>query len=142
MPANSATDSLWLSDKANHPELEYRGGQDPVVHLEADLRTAVAWANSQERRWAYTLSNAGSHFFEDRADLSQLHEIDWDAVQTHDWMCCKDGKQAEFLIELSFPWTLVERIGSCNEATYRQVLASLPASGHRPRVEVIDEWYY
>jgi len=28
---------LYLIHQANHPELAYRGGQDPIVHLEADL---------------------------------------------------------------------------------------------------------
>ena len=28
---------LYVIYKANHPELAYRGGQEPIVHLEADL---------------------------------------------------------------------------------------------------------
>jgi len=133
---------LYLIYMGNHPELEYRGGQDPIVHLEADLRATVTWANAQGRRWAFTLSNAGSYFFEDRADLPRLGEIDWAAVQARDWRGCKDGKQAELLVEHSFPWTLVEHIGVHTMAAYRQALAVLPARGHRPRVEVIDDWYY
>ena len=35
---------LYLIHRANHSELDYRGGQDPIVHLEADLREAVDWA--------------------------------------------------------------------------------------------------
>jgi hypothetical protein len=34
---------LYLIHKRN-PELAYKGGQEPIVHLEADLRDAVAWA--------------------------------------------------------------------------------------------------
>ncbi len=33
---------LYVICQANHPELTYRGGQGPIVHLEADLRRAVA----------------------------------------------------------------------------------------------------
>jgi hypothetical protein len=29
---------LYLIHQANHPELSYRGGQDPIVRLEADLK--------------------------------------------------------------------------------------------------------
>ena len=29
---------LFVIHKANHPELSYRGGQDNIVHLEADLK--------------------------------------------------------------------------------------------------------
>ena len=51
---------LYLLCQANHPELTYRGGQVPIVHLEIDLQAAVQWADANDRRWAFTLSNAGS----------------------------------------------------------------------------------
>ena len=66
---------LYLIYQGNHPEMAYRGGQGPVVHLEADLSAVVAWANAQAVRWAFTLSNAGSYFFEDRNDLARLNEL-------------------------------------------------------------------
>ncbi len=133
---------LYLISQGNHPELAYRGGQGPIVHFEADLHAVVAWADAQPRRWAFTLSNAGARYFEDRSSLDQLGEIDWNAVQARDWRQCKDGKQAEFLLELSFPWHLVERIGVQSRATYASALNALPAHGHRPPVEMRPEWYY
>lgn len=133
---------LYLIHQANHVALSYRGGQEPIVHLECDLHAAVAWAGQNNRRWAFTLSNAGSFFFEDRCDLSQLNEIDWDAVQARNWVSCKEGKQAEFLMEHSFPWHLVERIGVHSRGIYQQVVNALPKGGHRPRVELRPEWYY
>jgi len=54
----------------------------------------------------------------------------------------KEGKQAEFLMENSFPWQLVERIGVCSTAIYNQVINAIPGNGHRPRVELRTEWYY
>ena len=84
---------LYLIHQANHPELAYHGGQDPIVHLEADLRQTVAWAEERGLRWAFTLSNAGAYYFEDRCDLARLDEIDWNAVQARDWRQCKEGKQ-------------------------------------------------
>jgi hypothetical protein len=133
---------LYLIYQGNHQELSYRGGQEPIVHFEADLHASVAWANAQDRRWAFTLSNAGSYFFEDRCDLGRLNEVDWDAVRATDWRRCKDGKQAEFLLELSLPWHLVERIGVQSRTTYQLAANSLPAKGHRPAVEIRPEWYY
>ena len=133
---------LYLIYQGNHPDLTYRGGQEPIVHLEADLQSVVAWAKKHRRRWAFTLSNAGSYFFEDRCDLTQLHEIDWDAVQATDWRQCKEGKQAEFLFEDRFPWPLVERIGVQSRAIYQQVANLLPTKGHRPPVEIRPDWYY
>jgi hypothetical protein len=110
---------LYIISQANHPDLVYQGGQDPIVHLEADLHATVDWANKAQRRWAFTLSNAGSRYFEDRADLTQLADIDWEAVRTNSWVNCREGKQAEFLLEHEFPWMLVERIGVKSPAVRR-----------------------
>ena len=133
---------LYVLYQANHPELSYRGGQGPIVHLEADLRQTVAWAEEHERRWAFTLSNAGSGYFEDRCDLAQLEAIDWNAVQARDWRLCKDGKQAEFLIERQFPWNLVLCIGVYSKEVYSQVTRRLETSGYKPPVEIKPDWYY
>ncbi|AWG33155.1 type II toxin-antitoxin system toxin DNA ADP-ribosyl transferase DarT [Burkholderia cenocepacia] len=133
---------LYLIYRGNHSELTYRGGQGPIVHLEADLRQSVAWANANRHRWAFTLSNAGSYYFEDRCDLRHLGDINWDAVQTRQWQSDREGKQAEFLMEDSFPWGLIERIGVSSAQAYQQVVNALPAGGHRPTVEVKHDWYY
>lgn len=133
---------LFLIHRRN-AELTYQGGQAPIIHLQADLGAVVAWANAQPARWAFTLSNAGSYFFEDRNDLARLGEINWPAVQATDWRGgLKEGKQAEFLLEQRFPWHLVERIGVHSAAIYGQVVNALPAHGHRPPVEVRPDWYY
>ena len=134
---------LYLIHKANDAELSYRGGQTPIVHLEADLHSVVAWAQTQTRRWAFTLSNAGSVYFEDFCDLAQLNKIDWEAVYARDWRGHKEGKQAEFLLEQSFPWHLVERMGVFSRSTYQQTVNALPERGsHRPMAQIIPEWYY
>lgn len=133
---------LYVISKQDHLELTYRGGQVPIVHLEADLRQSVAWAERHGQRWAFTLSNAGSGHFEDRCDLTKLDEIDWDAVHADDWRQCKDGKQAEFLMERRFPWELVARIGVSRQGTYQQVMTALENAAHKPRVEIQSDWYY
>jgi ssDNA thymidine ADP-ribosyltransferase, DarT len=133
---------LYLIHQANHPELTYRGGQTPIIHLQADLHNVVNWANQQKRRWAFTTSNAGSYYFEDRCDLNQLNEIDWQSVQTHHWQNCKEGKQAEFLLEQFFPWELIEKIGVVSNVTYQQVMNAIPSNGHRPNVVIEEQWYY
>jgi hypothetical protein len=135
---------LYLIYKSNHPEMTYRGGQGPIVHLEADLHAAVAWTKKSRSRWAFTLSNAGANYFEDRGNLAHLNEIDWDAVKAKLWSVSsvKEHKQAEFLMENHFPWHLFGRIGVHSRAIYQQVVNALPANGHRPQVEVQPEWYY
>ena len=134
---------LFLIHKRNHPELIYQGGQEPIVHLEADLRRTVARADANERRWAFTTSNAGSHYFEDYSDLSKLDKLDWDAIRASQWAGERKGpKQAEFLVEHSFPWNLISRIGVQSREVGNQVLQAIQWSSHRPTVEIKLGWYY
>jgi hypothetical protein len=132
---------LYLIHRRN-PELAYQDGQEPILHFESSMHSTITWARANKRRWAFTLSNAGSNFFEDSNDLAQLDEIDWTAVQARDWQQHKDGKQAEFLLEHNFPWHLIEHIGVQSPVVYGQVLNTLPPNGHRPTVSVHTDWYY
>ncbi len=133
---------LFLIHRANHPELAYRGGQGPILHLRADLERAVAWATENGRRWAFTLSNAGSYYFEDRADLAHLNEVNWPAIGATRWPAVQEAKQAEFLVEEQFPWTLIDQIGVSSQAMVNQVTALLQGTAHRPQVRICPDWYY
>lgn len=135
---------LYLIHRANHPDLNYRGGQGPIVHLEADLHEVVEWAERKDRRWAFSLSNAGSYYVEIRDDLDQLEEINWIAVAETDFRSSdvKEGKQAEFLVHESFPWKLVRRIGVYSADIKAQAEANLAHAIHRPPVEILRNWYY
>ncbi len=133
---------LYLIHKRNRPGLEYLGGQGHIVHLEADLHEAVTWADQQGQRWAFTLSNAGAFYFQDRCNLSQLEEIDWNAIQARQWQDQSEGKQAEFLVERSFPWGLVRRIGVLESGVHNMTMAALRSAEHRPEVTVEPRWYY
>ncbi|MCY4652602.1 MAG: DUF4433 domain-containing protein [Dehalococcoidia bacterium] len=134
---------LYVLHRGNNSELRYRGGQDPIIHLEADLRETVAWADDNDRRWAFTSSNAGSWYFEDYNDLSQLREIDWDAVKSRYWSGeYQEYKQAEFLVEESFPWELVSRIGVHSRKMYARVTNAIRTTVHRPEVRIMRRWYY
>ena len=66
---------LYLLQMRNHPALSYRGGQESIVHLEADLHSVVDWATEKGYRWAFTSSNAGARYFEDWADLKDLSRL-------------------------------------------------------------------
>lgn len=135
---------LFVIHCANHPELAYRGGQQPIIHLEADLNKVVQWAEANGRRWAFSLSNAGAVYTQFRSELAQLDEINWDAVAARDFRPAdvKEAKQAEFLVQQSFPWHLVERIGVHSQGIAQRVYAAMNGAGHRPSVEIRREWYY
>ena len=135
---------LYLIHRANHPELAYRGGQGPIVHLEADLRAVVAWADEQGTRWAFTLSNAGARYTEFRKDLDDLSDVDWAAVGNDDFRGAevKEGKQAEFLVDEACPWSLIQRVGVHSEGIRQRVEADLGRVDHRPPVVVRPDWYF
>lgn len=135
---------------ANHPNLNYRGGQGPIVHLEADLFEAIEWAETNNHRGAFCLGNARAAYASFRSDVAQLSEINWQAVAANDFRNpgIKESKQAEFLLKKKFPWSLVKRIGYLNRSISPtcEVLASiteaLQSAAHRPVVEKRNDWYY
>ena len=135
---------LYLLYKANHPGLTYRGGQEPIIHLEADLHASIAWAEGEGRRWAFSLSNAGATYTQFRSRVDQLDEIGWNAVSAQDWRDSEimEGKQAEFLVHHTFAWHLVSGIGVRSREVYQQVQEALKASGHRPRADSIYSGSY
>ena len=135
---------LFKIHKANDPELAYQGGQQPVIHLEADLHSTVRWAEKNGRRWAFCLSNASAYYTQFRSRLEQLDEVNWAAVASAYWAASdiREAKQAEFLVERSFPWHLVERIGIESKAVAPRVATAMAGAAHRPRLEVQQSWYY
>jgi hypothetical protein len=135
---------LYLIHCANHPDLTYREGQGSILHLEADLHEVVAWADSEGRRWAFSLSNAGAVYTEFRRQLDRLDEVDWAAVAATDFRNpeVKEGKQAEFLVREFFPWRLVRRSGVQSESIRLRVHRVLSGWQHQPAIEVRGNWYY
>lgn len=135
---------LYIIAQRNHEDLAYRGGQGPIIHLQADLAAAVSWADAQGSRWAFSLSNAGATYTEFRSRLDQLGEVNWPAVAATDFRApdVKEGKQAEFLIHNFFPWELVEQIGVQSRPLEEQTTQLLQATAHQPQVRRRPEWYY
>ncbi len=135
---------LYVIHRANNAGLAYRGGQQPIVHLEVDLHQAVAWAAKNGHRWAISLSNAGARYAEFRTEVSDLSALNWDAIQARDFsqQDVQEAKQAEFLIERKLPWDLVERIGVYSSAIVQSVSDAIAGAAHRPRIEIRRDWYY
>jgi hypothetical protein len=135
---------LYLLCRGNHPDLSYRDGQEPILHLEGDLREVVAWAEANSHRWAFSLSNAGARYTEFRHRLGRLGDIDWASVAATDFRntSVREAKQAEFLVERNLPFSLIKRVGAYSTKIAEQVQAMLGASAHRPKVEVRREWYF
>ena len=137
---------LYILHRANHPDVTYQGGQEPMVHLEADLHCVVSRAEKFGRRWAFSTSNAGakSELVAFHNSLDQLGEIRWNAVNATDFRApdITHGKQAEFLVFESFPWTRVDKIGVKDDAWRRKVETILANADHQPKVQVEPSWYF
>jgi hypothetical protein len=135
---------LFILHRGNHPNLEYRDGQQPIVHLEIDLDLLIRWCNGSATRWAIALSNARAIYTQFRATRQGLDEVNWDAVAARDFRDpqIKEAKQAEFLVRRQVPWGLVKRIGTISDDVGRQVHRELVGALHRPRVETIGCWYF
>ncbi len=135
---------LFIIHRGNNRDLSYRGGQQPIVHLEADLNRVVQWAEANNRQWAFSKSNAGARYTKFFNRLDQLDEIDWAAVTAVDFRdsIIKEEKQAEFLVFDEFPWYLIEQIGVMNRRMAEQVVALVQQATHQPTVRVQYGWYY
>ncbi len=126
----------------NHPELAYKGGDEPIVHLELSMRKVIAWAEQSNHRWAFTTSTAAAYHFNDYVKIEDLTKIDWTAVNARYWPECSEQKQAEFLLEEKLPWELVQTIGVKSKWALARVADVLPENANRPHVSLKPEWYY
>ena len=135
---------LYVIHCANHPELTYRGGQEPIVHLEADLHAVIQWAERSGARWAFSLSNAGAYYTEFRSRVEELDQLDWLAIAATDFRPAevKEHKQAEFLVHGRFPFDLIERVGVCSFGIQARAAAALAGTRFRTPIEVRQEWYF
>ena len=133
---------LYMFYQNNHPDIEYRGGQNPIVHLVFKMVDVIEWASQNKRRWAFTDSNAGSRYFNDYCELSYINSLNWDAIKTNSWSNCIEAKQAEFLVENSLPWNLVKGIGVYSLEYYHKVCEATAYAIHKPTIKVKCEWYY
>lgn len=135
---------LYVIHMANHPSLAYRGGQGPIVHLEADLGRVLNWADADDRQWAFSLGNATAVFTEFRATREELVELRWDLIPQRNFTDpqVKEAKQSELLVRDFVPWILFDRIGTYSDAIANQVAQLVAGAKHRPPVQRMMDWYY
>ncbi len=135
---------LYILHVGNHPDLNYREGQRPIVHLQSDLKTVVQWAQKHEIKWAFSDRNAGAYFACFYKEYEALANLDWTAVRSADFrdVRVKEAKQAEFLVYGSFPWELVEEIGVVDEAMAACVREALQDAAVCPPIRMRRDWYY
>lgn len=135
---------LYLLHRSNHMDLDYRGGQAPMVHLEADIESVLRWAREAGRPWAFSRTNAGAKYTAFFNDSALLAGLDWPSIDARDWRdpVVKESKQAEFLVYESFPWELVSRIGVINTAKQSEAAGIVSKAAHMPPIALQRDWYY
>jgi hypothetical protein len=135
---------LYILHKGNHENITYKGGQQPIIHLQSDLKEVVSWADLHGFRWAFSDRNASARIAQFFNSLNDLDQIDWSAVAETDFtnIKIKEGKQAEFLVYESFPWKLVEKIGVLDRNIELQVHNAISDATYKPIVSIVPSWYY
>ncbi|MBI1255990.1 MAG: DUF4433 domain-containing protein [Chloroflexi bacterium] len=135
---------LYIYYKGNHSAVEYKGGQEPIIHLQIDMNKAIHWTHGQGLRWAFSDRNASAIYASFYKDLKNLDQINWDSVAATYWQPpeIKEGKQAEFLVYNRVSWDLVEKIGVIDKSHANQVAAIIGNSSHTPEIVVKPSWYY
>lgn len=136
---------LYILYRGNSPDLAYREGQGPIVHLQFDFHAVTRWAIKKGIRWAFTKQSAATLYVTDFFDdVNDLNQVNWAAVSAHNWQdsIIKDAKQAEYLIYKQLPWRAVEAIGVISSQKQKEVQVCLEESGHLPDVNVMPQWYY
>ena len=96
------------------------------------------------KRWAFSTGNAGARYTRFFGEVDELGLLDWKAIGQTDWRdpIVKERKQAEFLVEESCPWALVERIGVIDRKMAENVARVCSEARHRPEIVVAPNWYY
>ena len=135
---------LYVIYRGNHPSLQYRDGQRPILHLEIDLRRALDWADQNGVPWAFSIGNASAGYAEFKCDRADFDELRWDLIPIQDFRdpAVKEAKQSETLIFDFVPWELVERIGAINPAIAAQAAQMVQDNPHRPVAQAMKQWYY
>ena len=135
---------LYVIHRGNHPELHYKGGQEPILHLSAELSVVLAWLQKSGVRWAFSNANAGSTYARFSNNAQEIATLDWAAIGARDFRdpSVKEGKQAEFLVFGTFPFGLFDMIGVFNQAVAERVTQALHGRSGLPQVAVRPRWYY
>jgi len=132
---------LYVISKGNN-DLTYKEGQESIVHLVANMYDVVDWAVKQQVRWAFSTSNAGSKLADFFNDLGELKEINWDAVNAHQWRECREEKQAEFLVQQTFPLALFRYAATMSDNIRCKANQFFSQMDNPPIVTVQRDWYY
>jgi hypothetical protein len=138
VPFNFCSRSVMLF-KVGRGHEDYSRGEDEIIHLYSSVQTAIA----QGRAWAFTDLHADLRYANHFASLQELEQVDWNVMDLEQWGGndeIKAKRQAEFLVQGSFPWAAIEGIGVKSPSMAARIRGFLP--GGTPPLTVQRGWYY
>lgn len=134
---------LFVIHQGTHPELTYREGQAPILHLVFDPSVVAQWAVDEQLKFFITNENAACAHFDAWEDLNAINKLNWGAIQAKRWEDVKSEKAAEFLVENRVPISLLCAIGTSNQFYVDEVKKVLDAFHfEHARVQAVPHWYY
>ena len=135
---------LYVISKAEHQELSYKGGQEPIIHLVFNPSPVAQWAVTEKLSYFVTDVTAATAHFDAFPTLDAINNLNWGAIKAEQWQDIKSEKAAEFLVEQKVPIALLRAIGTYNETYAEQVREILQQIGGVQNVVVksMRKWYY
>jgi len=109
------------------------------------LQSTAQRIENDNKKYVFTDGHgimALSDFYNDLADLGNIH---WEAVKAKYWNDFPDGKrlrQAEFLVYESFEWHLIKRIGVYTQSMKTRVQSLMSGMKHKPNISIKRNWYF
>jgi len=122
----------------------YKGDQRQIIHLVSSVQVVI----SRNIPFVFTDGHAIMHLTNFYNKETDLEYIDWQIMEEKYWCDTnEDGdrkrrRQAEFLVHRSFPWSLVDQIGSIGKEIAEQVNNYILNSVHKPEIVINKNWYY
>ena len=135
---------LYVIHQKNNPGLTYTGGQSSIVHIVANLYEVIQKVETEQRRWVFTDRNAAATYAQDYNSLPDLSKLHWEHIEANIWNNpeVREYKQAEFLIELLFPFELTQEIAVYDDEHKIEVQKILQYYNIPIPVNVRKNWYY
>lgn len=123
----------------------YTEGQKPIVHL---VSSAESVDNDGKLNYIFTDGHPVKRFTKFSCNLKDLDKVDWDLMKRRYWYDIDSDpdrmrrRNAEFLVQLFFPWRLITEIGVSNQEIANIVQSIVSRAVHKPQITVHCDWYY
>ncbi len=122
----------------------YQGGQEPIIYLVSTVQMVVNSGTS------FLISDGNAATIETRLydTIDGLNYVDWSVMDSEYWNNTaqfpdrKRRRQAEFLVQGSFPIKSLTEIGTYSEEVALRVRKQFEHTAYSPVISAHRNWYY